>query len=199
MSEISTAPGLRHHAVTFYGNDDSLFATVAGFLAQGLVLGQPALVIATETHRAGINRQLTDLLVDVDRAAESGDLLLLDADEMLDKFMRDGMPAADLFQVSMGGLVAKMLGQPSRSIMRAYGEMVDVLWQDGQSQAAIELEIMWNQLVTQYGFALLCGYSMGHFYKQGVHYEKVRSQHTDVIGTNDNVVMFQPKQARRKG
>ena len=35
------------HAVQFYGNEDALFTTVAGFLSEGLVAGQPAVVIAT--------------------------------------------------------------------------------------------------------------------------------------------------------
>ena len=42
-----------HHAVQFYGDDDSLFTTVAGFLSQGFVDGHPAIVIATKRSPFG--------------------------------------------------------------------------------------------------------------------------------------------------
>jgi hypothetical protein len=42
----------RHHAVQFYGTEQSLFTTVGGFLSEGLVTGQPGLVIATRCSSA---------------------------------------------------------------------------------------------------------------------------------------------------
>ena len=36
-----------HHAVQFYGDRDSLFSTVAGFLGQGFEQGHAAVIIAT--------------------------------------------------------------------------------------------------------------------------------------------------------
>jgi hypothetical protein len=65
-------------------------------------------------------------------------------------------------------------------VIRAYGEMVDVFWQTGQTAAAIRLEILWNQLAQTHSFALLCGYSMGHFYKDVGQHEILR-QHTHLI------------------
>jgi hypothetical protein len=58
--------------------------------------------------------------------------------------------------------------------------MVDVLWQAGQTAAAIRLEMLWNQLAQTHSFALLCGYSMGHFYKD-VGQQEVRQQHTHLV------------------
>jgi hypothetical protein len=43
--------------------------------------------------------------------------------------------------------------------------MVDILWKRGHAGAAIKLETLWNRLAQTQEFALLCGYSMGHFYK----------------------------------
>src|SRR5262245_31014692 len=75
---------LHQHAVQFYGTDESLFTTVAGFLASGLVAGQPAVVIATPAHRSSIVKYLRDRLIDCDRALRNGDLVLLDAEATLD-------------------------------------------------------------------------------------------------------------------
>jgi hypothetical protein len=74
-------------------------------------------------------------------------------------------------------------------VIRAYGEMVDVLWQAGQTAAAIRLEMLWNQLAQTHSFALLCGYSMGHFYKDASQVE-IRRQHTHVVSdSGDHITL----------
>jgi hypothetical protein len=197
MDHVAAIPPAHdhHHSVKFYGNDESLFVTVASFLAPGVVAGQPAIVVATADHREGILAQLTAQFVDVEHAQATGDLVVVDANEALGWFMVDGDPDQGRFQHSLGSLIAKTIGG-RHTIVRAYGEMVDVLWKDGMPEAAIRLEILWNQLATQYGFALLCGYSMGSFYKQAEKYQDVVDQHTHVVQPDTNVVAFTQKRAR---
>jgi hypothetical protein len=36
--------------------------------------------------------------------------------------------------------------------------MVALLWADGQTGAAVDLEALWNELAGQYSFSLLCAY-----------------------------------------
>ena len=48
--------------------------------------------------------------------------------------------------------------------VRIFGQMVDVLWQQEEHDAAIRLEMLWNQLAQTKSYSLLCGYAMGHFY-----------------------------------
>jgi hypothetical protein len=180
-----------HHAVQFYGSDESLCTTVSSFLAEGLVAQQPAIVIATESHRRRIIEHLCGRLIDCERAVKEGDLLLLDAEETLDLFMVGGMPNGDLFEVNVSRVIEQMINGRKGIVLRAYGEMVDVLWKNGQSDAAIALEILWNKLALKYNFALLCGYSMGSFYKQTKHLEDVSAQHTCVVPANASVVPFQ--------
>ena len=182
-----------HHAVQFYGNDESLFTTVGGFLSEGLVSGQPAIVIATKGHATAISQQLASRLIDVDAATETGDLVLLDAEELMATFMVDGTPQPGKFQYHVGGIIKRTLAGRTKTIVRAYGEMVDVLWKQGHEDAAIRLEILWNKLATTYGFALLCGYSMGNFYKQADRFQEVCRQHTHVLNTEPNVIAFDQK------
>ncbi len=184
-----------HHAVQFYGAESSLFTTVAGFLSEGLIAGQPAVVIATPTHVDGICGQLRDRLIDVDEARRAGDLVILDAEEMLSLFMVNGEPDPALFDRNVGGLIRQTIGGDSRTVLRAYGEMVDILWKQGQPDAAIKLEILWNTLADKHRFALLCGYAMGSFYKQPKHAAEVVEQHSHVVGASHNVVPFSRKRA----
>jgi hypothetical protein len=172
----------QHHAVQFYDDEKTLYATVAGFLGQGLVDEQPAILIATAAHREPILEYLKGRMLDVDHARQSGDLIVLDAHETLERFMSGDFPDPDAFESTVGGLIRRLLvSRSDRTLIRAYGEMVDVLWKDGKPDAAIRLEILWNHLADRYGFALLCGYSMGHFYKQTDRFEDVCRQHAHVV------------------
>jgi KaiC/GvpD/RAD55 family RecA-like ATPase len=171
-----------HHAVQFYGDDGHLCSTVAAFLAQGFVDQHPGILIATPAHTITILEELKRRMIDVEQAQKSGHLIVLDAQRTLDLFMDGDIPEAQRFENSVGKLVADVLdARPERTLIRAYGEMVDVLWKEGKPEAAIKLEILWNKLANQYGFALLCGYSMGNFYKQTALFEQVCEQHTHVM------------------
>jgi MEDS: MEthanogen/methylotroph, DcmR Sensory domain len=188
--------GPQHHAVQFYRSDESLFSTVGGFLAEGLVAEQPCIVIGTEPHCAGILAQLERRTIDVDRARHNGDLMVLDAHEILEMFLLGGMPSAELFEQHIGALIEQARAGRARSIVRAYGEMVDILWKDGRFDAALALELMWNKLALTHRFALLCGYSMGHFYKRSEQMQQVCDQHTHVVPSDSKVLPFKRRRAR---
>ena len=172
----------QYHAVQFYGSEDRLFSTVSGFLAEGLIIDEPAMIIATPAHRDGMLAQLSARLIHVAQARRNGDLVLLDADDTLGLFMVDGRPDAALFDAKVGRFVQQALQGRPGSILRAYGGMVDVLWKRGQPEAAIRLEILWNRLATRFGIALMCGYSMGHFCEQIPQLHDICSHHTHVFG-----------------
>jgi MEDS: MEthanogen/methylotroph, DcmR Sensory domain len=175
-------PSGRYHAVQFYGTDDQLFSTAATFLAEGLIVGEPALIIASAAHREGMLGQLNARLIDVNRARKRGDLLVLDADEMLALFMVDGVPDPGLFDTNIGRFIEQVLQGRPGSILRAYGGMVDILCKLGQTDAAIRLEILWNTIATRFGLALLCGYAMGSFFKQVAQLQDICSHHTHIFG-----------------
>jgi len=186
MNEQRVADRLHHHhhAVQFYGDETELFTTIGTFLSEGLVSGQPAIVIATPAHSVAIQDALRSHLIDVARARHLGDLVMLDAEETLGTFMHNGVPDQVLFQRHVGDLMQQTLRGRARTPVRAYGEMVDVLWRRGESDAAIRLEVLWNDLASTHSFSLLCGYAIGNFYKETSRFEEVCHQHTHVLGTN---------------
>ena len=186
MSEHKVADRIHshHHAVQFYGDESELFETTGTFLSEGLVSGQPALVIATPEHSAAIQDSLGSHLIDVARARHLGDLVMLDAEETLGTFMHGGMPDEVLFQPHVGDLIEQTLRGRGRAPLRVYSEMVDVLWRRGQADTAIRLEVLWNGLATTHTFALLCGYAIANVCSDMAKIEDVCEQHSHVLGTN---------------
>jgi hypothetical protein len=168
------------HAVRFYDSSDSLCRIVAGFLYDGLKADQPALAIATPDHLVGIVGALRARGLDVDALKTAGDLLLLDAQEMLGTFMVDGMPDPDRFKIFGVQVIERACHGRRHCTIRAYGEMVDVLWKQGQSVAAIRLEMLWNTLAASKDFSLLCGYAMGNFYK-GSQQHEICGHHSHLV------------------
>jgi hypothetical protein len=102
---------------------------------------------------------------------------------MLAAFMVGDTPDPLLFKSNVGDAIERLCLDRKPCPVRAYGEMVDLLWQDGNAEGAIRLEILWNQLASAYEFSLLCGYAVGHFYKETTEsrFLEVCDQHTHVL------------------
>ncbi|HEX6524736.1 MAG TPA: MEDS domain-containing protein [Streptosporangiaceae bacterium] len=148
--------GSRDHVVQFYADDWELIDRVGDYLLSALKDGDVVIVIATPEHRCAFARRLTEAGVDVVAAREEGTYLAVDARETVSQFTVDGKPDAARFERVIGNLVRTMVdsGRP----VRAYGEMVALLWNDGLVNAAIDLEVLWNELGSQYPFSLFCAY-----------------------------------------
>jgi hypothetical protein len=173
----------RHHAVRFYENDNSLAQIVAQFLSDGLAAGSPGIIVAAPAQRGGILRELVTKSLDVVQLQRSHDLVLLDAEHTLSIFMTNGKPEAEAFKNSMCEVINRAIrGRPNCTV-RIYGQMVDLLWKDGQHDAAIRLEMLWNQLANTQAFSLLCGYAMGHFYKDA-NFQDICRHHTHVVSAD---------------
>jgi signal transduction histidine kinase len=165
-SSIPTEPGPRAHHVEFYANDEHLADRVARYLADGLRAGDPVLAIVSEARRAGLARRLAEVGIDVDAAVAAGGLVMLDAHAALDSFMVGGEPSPQQFREHLGGAIERARGGAGDARgVRAYGEMVDILWQRGEQQAALRVEGLWSELASECSLALLCAYVMGNFYR----------------------------------
>jgi hypothetical protein len=182
------------HGVQFYKDQDALCRIVGSFVGEGLEQGALALVIATPDHAARIDSCLRARGIDVDDMTRDGSLVTLDARETLQLFMIDGMPNPGIFGRAIGSALTRLSRGREHRTIRAYGEMVDLLWKDGLEAAAIRLETMWNQLAATHDFKLLCGYSMGNFYK-GAAIEEICDQHSHLIGGSGDLTVLPHLQA----
>lgn len=188
MQNGTATQGGHFHAVRFYDSAQSLCRIVGGFLTEGIRVHQPALVIATSEHRAGIAEALRANGLNVDALQATGSLTLLDADTTLASFMVDGMPDPKLFDATGRDVIRRACGVRPDCTIRAYGEMVDVLWKKGRTVAAIRLEMLWNRLAETQEFSLLCGYAMGNFYK-GSQQQEICGHHTHSVSEDGSLVV----------
>lgn len=154
--ELLKQPSGGDHFVQVYQDEVFLCEAVAEYLGTGLRRGEGAIIIALPPHREAFIRQLEDDGFPAREALHRGQLVVLDADETLARFTPGGMPDWQTFHALIGGVIAKVrLDYPT---VRAYGEMVDVLWQRGERDAAMRLEEFWNDLAKLQTFSLLCAY-----------------------------------------
>jgi hypothetical protein len=84
------------------------------------------------------------------------------ASETLSRFMVNGIPDEARFVEVAQGVLQRARGKGGRKV-RAFGEMVALLWADGQCAAAIALERLWNQLQATEKFPLFCAYPHAGF------------------------------------
>ena len=145
----------RPHSVQFYESDDFLCSVIAEYVAEGVRAGEPAIVIATESHNEMFALALRSEGIAADRVT------FLDARQMLATFANAGEIDAGKFMTSVGSVIDAATEKTNR--IRAYGEMVDLLWRDGYMDAAVKLEGLWNDLGELYPFRLLCAYAMNDF------------------------------------
>ncbi len=173
------------HSVHFY-EDDSLFLdSLAEFVGAALGAGGACLVIATPSHRTGLSERLKAHGIDVAYTGAMNRLIALDAAEVLSKFMVGGLPDRSRFFAAIQPemLRARNSLQARSTSVVAFGEMVSLLWEGGQYDAAIALEKLWDQLAQQHAFSLRCAYPIGLFSSQAQYdlYRQVCSAHHQVI------------------
>ena len=149
------------HFVQFYESDGFLLNSLTGFIGTAIHKGVPAVVVATKAHRDGLEELLRANGVDVTTALSSGKFVSIDAEETLSKFMIDGLPQPQRFNEVLGGLITSVTD--GRSRIRAFGEMVAVLWAEGNHEGALRLEELWNDLQKAHSFSLFCAYPMNGF------------------------------------
>jgi anti-sigma regulatory factor (Ser/Thr protein kinase) len=147
--------GTGEHVVQFYDHDFELAQAVGGYLAHALRAGDISIVIATPAHQAAFEAQLAAAGLTPGEVTSDA-IVWLDAAATLARIMPDGRLDADAFQSVVGGLVREASRTGRR--IRAYGEMVALLWDAGDVLGAIELEKLWNGLGDELEFSLWCAY-----------------------------------------
>ncbi|HEY6835671.1 MAG TPA: MEDS domain-containing protein [Gaiellaceae bacterium] len=159
---IERAPAAGH-AVQVYDDVPELAGSVAGFLTAGFGAGESGLVIARPEHWQALTAELEQRGSNASGLERKGLLAHADAEELLGKVMEGELPSAARFERVVGGIVDAVSARGSGRTIRAFGEMVDVLWRRGEHRAALALEELWNDLAQTRSFALLCGYGLDIF------------------------------------
>lgn len=166
------------HIVQIYENDGDFLTGLGKFIADGLDKNESVVVIATAGHLKALENYLVTF--DLKTLRIKDQYIALDAEEILSKFMVNDWPDEDLFRKSITAIL-KRAGKGGRNI-RAFGEMVALLWAQGHNGATIKLEHLWNDLMKDHTFPLFCAYPRSGFTDDAAEsIKKICSAHSKVI------------------
>src|SRR6266487_3194302 len=157
QSEISES----EHFVQFFENDKFLLDSLSEFIDTSLNAGDACIVLATKSHRESLEERLTANGLDLVAANTRGEYISVDADETLSKIMVDGSAEPGRFAEVLGSMIER--AAKGRRRVRIFGELVSLLWADGNRAAAIRLEELWNDLGKTHAFSLFCAYPLHGF------------------------------------
>lgn len=149
------------HVVQIYETDDAFLDLLFGFVRGGIDAGERVVVIATAAHLEALEHRLRRSGLDFKFIKESDLYIPLDAETILSKFMINDWPDETLFMHLVSDLIsnANQDGKP----VRAFGEMVAILWAKGHIGATIRLEQLWNKFCETQSFCLFCAYPKNGF------------------------------------
>lgn len=184
---FSYAPRHDHegHVVQLYTDDGFLIDVLSRFIGGALAAGDAAVVIATESHQRELEKRLTARGLDTAEGSRRGRYITLDAAQTLPRFIENGRVDETRFKTIIGGLLTQARGAVDGKECRiaAFGELVALLWAKGNSQEAIRVEQLWNELAKTHSFSLLCAYPVSGFNNEG-HIEpflKICEEHAGVV------------------
>ncbi|MBI4610596.1 MAG: MEDS domain-containing protein [Candidatus Rokubacteria bacterium] len=180
------APTGRHFA-QLHKDGQALGEAVGLFVKTGLRRGEGVVVIASAAHTELFLGPLSQDGFDPEACRRTGQLAVINAEEALARFMRVGMPDWAAFRQTIGGVI-ESLKASGRGAIRAYGEMVDMLWHEGNTRAAVRLEEYWNDLLRLHAFSLFCAYLLDGLdeesYAGPLH--EIGRTHSNVLATEED-------------
>lgn len=173
------------HSVQFYDTHEALIDRLCAVVCSGFLIGNAALIVATADHRKQLVKALDALKVDVRAYMREQQFTMCDAEETLARFMVNGLPDPQLFLSSVGQLVAdaKQASRSQDQGLVVFGEMVSVLWDQGNREGALALERLWNDLLNERAFHLHCAYHRSLFAEDRSGLVSVCDFHSHILGS----------------
>src|SRR3954447_12020227 len=160
---LLSSAGPRDHIVQLYQDQQFLNRAVCRFAAGAIANGEGVILVPTAAHWEAFRPRLGAEGVDVKAAQGSGQLTVVDADELLPRFMKDSMPDAPVFLGLAADVIVNARGEGRFPKVRWWGEMVNVLWEQGNVAASMSLEDQFDRLAHQHEIAIFCSFTMDNF------------------------------------
>jgi len=155
----------RRHEVRFYSDDRWFVDDLTQFIGTALKGGNAVIVVVTQPHRDDLPSSLQAQGSDIGAAIEQGTYIPLDAADTLSTFMVNGVPDRARFLKVAGDLIAgaakTVSGEHAR--VAACGEGAALLWAQGNAEAALQLEHLWDEIAKLYDVDILCEYPLASF------------------------------------
>lgn len=168
------------HMIQIYAEEAAFLDSLEGFICGGLRLNESVIIIATAAHLNLLESRLLALGFDLRAARERDQYITLEAQPLLEKFMVAGWPNDNLFKQSIKDLLARARKGGRR--VRAFGEMVALLWSQGFNGATVRLEHLWHDLCKTETFCLFCAYPrIGFTQNSDASIKEICAAHSKVI------------------
>jgi hypothetical protein len=149
------------HVLQIYEDDKSFLDLLESYIVGGLKADECVILIATRQHLNAINDRVKNKGFNLSALTLNECYVPLVAEEMLSKFMINNWPDEDLFTHELKQLISKPIQRNQK--IRAFGEMVSILWSQGQGSATIHLEHLWNRFCSEHSLTLFCAYPKSGF------------------------------------
>lgn len=176
--------GTGTHLLQFYSPDSRQLArNVSKYFTDGFDAGCTAMLLATKEHQDAILAELKEHEWSPDALQREGLLHIFDAEQTLHRIVVDGWPDPERFETIVVRAVRDAATRMQSAGVRAFGELVGLLWEGKQFPAAIRLEQMWNNFQTRERFSLYCAYPVDLFgcdFEAGI-IDPLLCAHTDVV------------------
>src|ERR1700693_2572447 len=153
----------RDHIVQLYQDQQFLNRAVCRFAAAAIANGEGAILVPTVAHWDAFRPRLESEGVDVKAAEKRGQLTIVDADNLLPTFMRDGLPDSPVFLGLAANVVSQARADGRFPKVRWWGEMVNLLWERGDVAASMNLEDLFDQLSHKHDIAIFCSFLLDNF------------------------------------
>lgn len=145
------------HVLQIYENDEVFLDALTGFVGGGINSNDACIVIATPAHLSALASRLISYGISIKSLIEDHRYIPFDAEKLLSQFMVNGWPNEAAFNLTISSLLARARGKTKRNI-RAFGEMVALLWAQGNIGATVNLEHLWNKFAENESFCMFCAY-----------------------------------------
>ena len=168
------------HVVQIYDDEQSFLSLLEGFVTGGFDANDCVVVIATEEHLHALENRLRFKGYNLFELKLQNQYVPLSAHDTLSEFMINNWPDEVLFRHVMSRHIAK--ARTKQRNVRAFGEMVAMLYAKGHSGATVQLENLWNKICQIEGLILFCSYPRSVFNQSAL--EGI----LDICGTHSKMI-----------
>lgn len=177
--------GTGSHSVQICLDEASQVKTLTRYIMDGLSNNEAVIAIAKTALRKAVMSNLYALGYDMQALKNRDQVKFFDAEFLLSDLLLDGVLEEQAFQVFV--VLPVQAAKLKYQKVRAFGEMVDILWQNGQYNSAIQLEELWSNLCKKEDLNLLCTYFLTSLDESSYDYslEQICRYHSPLIPMNN--------------
>jgi CheY-like chemotaxis protein len=189
LTSLSTLVG-GQHTVQFHMNDRFFLDEVSRFVGSALRAGEPVVVVAGEATREGLAHRLHAQELDLGTLSSRGQFVAHDSATAVSRMMHGGHPDRNFLAEMVNDLERTRVASTHRPDCRLtiVGEMSVTLCRNGDIEAAIELERIWDDLTNGLPFFTVCSYPVECFEGVGAEvFARICAAHSAVAHTPDTV------------